>query len=692
MGKVRGLTVVGTLGLVAMSLAAVAGEGRAGFTNSIGIGLVRIEPGRFAMGQEKGGDWDERPVHEVTIGHPFLMGVTEVTNAQYERFDADHKRYRGERRLSVEDDEAVVFVSWHEAVAFCAWLSEREGKPYRLPTEAEWEYACRAGTTTAFHAGDELPEAFHKRQKTGSRPLRVSLAVGMTPANAWGLRDMHGNVEEWCRDWYGPYEEGGAENRDSPCSETREDSPRFPDFKVTRGGSHNTEVQYLRSANRMGTLPEDKHWLIGFRVVQGEPPETAPLPHSAPPLWAQDVNQTRCGENRDSPCSETREDSPRFPYFEGPIPYVKIPPRSVGPMFSAHNHCPAIAACPNGDLLAIWYSTIREPGRELAIVAARLRRGNDEWDAAAPFWDAPDRNDHASDVWWDGENTLFHFNGLGTDGTWAKLALILRRSTDNGQTWSKARLIDPEHRLRNMPIAGLIQTARGDLVLPCDAVTGGSGGSAVNISADGGRTWVDPGEGERPPKFEAGETGPWIAGIHAGVVELADGRLMAFGRGDDIDDRMPMSVSADAGRTWTYSTSEFPPIGGGQRLAVLRLREGPILFVSFTDTSGNRGESAGITIRDAAGVDRHVYGMFATLSLDDGETWPVKRLITPGGQARDMNGGGNTGPFVMDATHAEPRGYLAATQTPDGVIHLISSLQHYRFNLAWLEAPMPAGE
>jgi hypothetical protein len=159
---------------------------------------------------------------------------------------------------------------------------------------------------------------------------------------------------------------------------------------------------------------------------------------------------------------------------------------------------------------------------------------------------------------------------------------------------------------------------------------------------------------------------------------------MALGRGNNIDGRMPMSISKDMGENWTYHASEFPPIGGGQRLVLRRLREGPILLVSFAD-----GKSR-LVIRDAAGKDRRVHGMFAALSFDEGKTWPVKRLITAGGPAREIDGGGNTGKFIMDDSHAEPRGYLAATQTPNGLIHLISSKQHYVFNLAWLKQPMPA--
>jgi formylglycine-generating enzyme required for sulfatase activity len=639
------------------------------FTNSLGMRLVRVEPGNFLMGSRAKGDFDERPAHPVRISRPFYLGVSEVTNAQYERFDPGHRRLRGKLGWSEEDDEAVVFVSWHEAERFCRWLSEKEGRPYRLPSEAEWEYACRAGTTTAYFAGDRLEDkAFQKNAGTSwfpdpdRRPRDgvISLAVGRTPPNGWGLLDMHGNVEEWCLDWYGPYEPG---EQVDPVG--RADG----DFRVTRGGRHSTGLEYLRSANRSGTLPDDKSWLIGFRVAMGPMPATKPLAASAPPLWRQNVV-------RDSPVDLARGPDPCKPFFRGPRQYVKIPPGSNGPLFSRHNHDPGIVACPNGDLLAVWYTCQSEPGRELGIAASRLRYGAQEWDNASPFWDAPDRNDHAPALWSDGRGTLFHFNGLSAAATWGCLATVMRTSTDSGATWSKARLIMPEHGLRHMPVETVLRNRDGAIIVPCDAVTGGSGGTAVLISRDGGQTWTDPGAGRPKPEFRDGNRGAWIAGIHAGIVELKDGRLMAFGRGDGIQGHMPKSVSSDSGAMWTYSASPFPPITSGQRLVLLRLAEGPIFFASFARE---------MPIRDAAGQERKVSGLFAALSLDEGDTWPLRRLISDDGPGREIDGGGNTGRFVLSRTTAEPRGYLAVCQAANGVIHLITSRNHYAFNLAWLK-------
>ena len=640
-----------------------------GTTNSIGMHMSRLEPGSFGMGSTIG-NWDETPLRDITIRHPFWMSATEVTNSQYEQYDPEHRKLRGKLGFSKEDDEAAVFVSWHDAMSFCRWLSEKEGKSYRLPTEAEWEYACRAGTTTPYHTGLELSESFHKNVCQSWYPGKpketdiVPLHVGKTPPNPWGLFDMHGNVEEWCLDWYGPYADGAQVDPVGAAT---------GDFRVTRGGSHSTKLKFLRSANRSGTLPEDKSWLIGFRVVQAELPDSAPIDVSETPENARDVVQK-------VPVGLNKGPDPTKPYFCGPRVYVKRPSPEACPVYNRHNHCPAMVNCPNGDLLAIWYTCAEEWGRELGIVGSRLPYGEDEWQTASSFWDAPDRNDHASALWVDENGKIYHFNGLGAAATWGALATVMRTSTDNGATWSKARLIMPEHGLHHMPIESVICTKEGAILVPCDAVTGGHGGSALLVSRDDGGTWVDPGEGRPDPKFEAGATGAWIAGIHAGFVQRTDGTLMAFGRGNTIDGRMPMSLSTDLGENWNYSASPFPPIGGGQRLVVLRLQEGPILFCSF---------ARNIRFRDAAGNEQTGSGLFAALSADEGKSWEIKRLITDDGPTRKMDGGGNTKEFTMSATSAEPKGYMSICQAANGLIHLISSKQHYAFNLAWLKTPPP---
>lgn len=662
--------------LTAASLSALPparSEEAAIFTNSLGIEMRLVRPGTFVIGDD-GGEWDERPAHRVTLSRAFHLATHEVTNAQYEKFHPAHRIQRGTRGLSGGDDDAVIFVSWEQADAFCRWLSRQEGKPYRLPTEAEWEYACRAGTTTAYSTGTTLPAALQKNQKANWHPQPVSLRVGQGPANPWGFHDMHGNVEEWCADWYGPYADGEQTDPVGRASGL---------FRVARGGSHNTEVRHLRSANRLGSLPEDRSWLIGFRVALGEAAATSPLPTVPVAAWGRRVNPAPFPWSQ--PVAAAR--------FDRPVRYVHIPADANGPLYAKHNHQPSVTWCDNGDLLAIWFSTNSEFGRELTVVASRLRAGATKWEPAAEFFKAPDRNMTGSSIFNDGHGTLHHLNGLEAAGHWANLALVHRTSRDYGATWSLPRLVNPHHQPRNQVISGGSVTSEGWLIQTCDAHYDHNGGTSVHLSRDGGQTWTDPGAGTPPPTFAAGDHGGTIAGIHGGVVSLRDGRLLAFGRGDSITQgglpRMPQSVSTDMGKSWTYQASPWPSLHGGQRLVLMRLNEGPLLLCSFTDNSRDLKSPVGMRFTDRTGREFTGFGAFAAVSYDDGASWPVRKLITHGGQAQSYDGGAWTGTFTMDATHAEPKGYLAATQAPDGVIHLISSALHYRFNLAWLKEPAP---
>ncbi len=646
------------------------------------ISLVEIPAGSFYMGSTgEGEEFDEAPVHRVTLTRAFRMAATEVTNIQFETFCPAHKALRGKNGISKADDEAVVYVSYPEAVAFCEWLSRKEGKPYRLPTEAEWEYACRAGTYYPFYTGDGLPGEMHKNQRVVRDYAPVSLEVGCTRPNAFGLYDMHGNVEEWCLDWYGPY---------TAVAQTDPTGPAAGEFRITRGGSHHTPEKYLRSANRMAMIPEDKHALTGFRVVQAPMPDwphgqdtgfpaNAAVSADAAPLHQTAVDPSK---NRWAPTGDT-------PVFWAPVPYVIPPACSSSTPFFRHNHQPALTWCDNGDLLAIWFSAEEENGRGIVVLASRLRAGQTAWDEASLFFKVPDRNMTGAALWNDEQGTLYHFNGVEAAGDWQNLMIVMRTSRDNGRTWSRPELIAPEHAKRHQVIAGTMRTRDGWLVQACDAGPGGADGTAVQVSCDGGRTWKDPWDGAPLPDFRPGGQGSTIAGIHAGIVELNDGRWMALGRGNSLPDasgrlRMPMSLSADAGKTWTYAATELPPIDGGQRLVLRRLREGPLLLISFTDHPLRTPESErGLLFPDREGNSYRGYGMYAALSYDEGKTWPVKKLLTDG-VYRFLNGGAWTQFFEMDATHAEPRGYLAATQTPDNLIHLVSSRLYYRFNLAWL--------
>ena len=570
--------------------------------------MVDIPAGTFWMGTENPPmeDWDEAPRREMSVD-AFRMSATEITNAQYEAFDPTHKR--GGQGFSSGDDEAVIMVSWDDAMAYCRWLSEQTGRHFRLPTEAEWEYACRAGTTTDFNTGDTFPESQWKEQKNTRDKEYVSLQVAQFEPNAWGLYDMHGNVEEWC------YDEIDFQ------------------YRAVRGGSHNTPVRYLRSANRSASIPQDRSVLLGFRIVESD---RVPQDEGWP-LFSYGKARGHWGH----PVEE--------PVFLDPIPYVNEPDGHTP--FYAHNHQPAVTWMPGGELLAIWFSTDAEAGREMVVLQSSFKDG--KWSPARLFCKVPDRNMTGSALLTCviGRRTeILHFQGVGDAGEWKDLALAMRRRRSGKEygPWTNLRYIEPEHGVRHQVIAGPVVTKDGRILLCCDAGPDGEAGTSLHVSRDGGKTWED--------------TGSKIAGIHAGIVERKDGSLMAFGRGNAIDGHMPCSISYDGGYTWTYSATEFPPIGSGQRLVLKRLQEGPIMLCSF---GGN--------------------GLFVALSYDEGVSWPVKKLLTDG-KTRVLDGGAWTGTFTMDATHAEPKGYLACTQTPDGMIHLLSSRVHYRFNLKWLES------
>ncbi len=672
-------------------------------TNSLGMKLMRIEPGTFTMGQDgppledylrqkRFGemhkdfdriDFDEKPAHQVTITQPFQIGVTEVTVAQYRQFDPEFKK--NDPKSKPADDDAVTGVTWDKAVAFCEWLTKKEGKTYRLPTEAEWEYACRAGTTTLFHTGDTLPDDHQKwfgegnfrgvyfppgvmpreydwrnagksaaSSKQGQiiglthavEELRAggagSLRVAQKTPNAWGLHDMHGNVAEWCSDWYGPYESG---TQTDPLG--RVDG----DCRVFRGGFHSSMIRFLRSANRGSWVTNSASERIGFRVVQGELPKRKLLPRAAPPLNAQNVSQT-VPNITPQPADVT--------FFEGPKPFVRIPEGAVGPVFISQNHSPSITECPNGDLLAVWFSTMGETDLTTANAASRLRLGAKEWEPASPFWDAQDVNDHAPKIWWDGDKTIYHIVEGRQHGD-----IVIRGSTDNGATWSKAEVMRAHGESAGNPI----RTKEGVIAIPFDF-------SGLSISRDNGKTWSETGRDRRgSDDIRPGGKGPFIAGIHSPIVELADGRLMAYARLSAEEPaqkrfnlKMPVSCSSDLGATWHWETSEFPVVSNTQRPALLRLNEGSILLCSFTDQARTSfKERKGLTFKSTNG-DYTGTGLYAAVSYDEGKTWPDRRLIAPEGK-----------------TTADINGYLAITQTRDGRVQLITSKDHYVFNLAWLK-------
>jgi phosphate transport system substrate-binding protein len=253
---------------------------RAGTTlvNSLRMRLSYLPPGRFTMGSpptEPGRNNDERRV-DVKLSRGVYMGATEVTQEQWAAvMGADyvppeglHPSETGGRRFI--GDTLPAYVSWFEAAEFCRRLSEQDRKYYRLPTEAEWEYACRAGTTTAFNTGDELPlskaNIDAEAAPDGTAPVRHPMPVASFSPNAWGLYDMHGNVMEWCLDWKAEYRLGPLTDPIGPTTGTA---------RVLRGGSWDHPARVARCANRWSNPPQVRTDYIGFRVVLE--------PHARPP-------------------------------------------------------------------------------------------------------------------------------------------------------------------------------------------------------------------------------------------------------------------------------------------------------------------------------------------------------------------------------------------------------------------------
>jgi formylglycine-generating enzyme required for sulfatase activity/serine/threonine protein kinase len=267
--------------------------------NSVGMKMVLIPPGEFMMGSTdeqvdkivkvaentQGKPLvatiqnTERPQHRVVITRPFLLGATEVTVGQFKKFSATGFQTEAEKEdkpntylKAVLDDSPATYISWNDAVAYCKWLSEQEQATYRLPSEAEWEYACRAGTATQYSFGDDITllgqYGWYDKNSGG-----ISHPVGTRLCNAFGLFDMHGNVAEWCGDIYGEkwYEKSPQNDPSGPMPGTNSTGSN----RVIRGGIYSYHALGSRSAYRQNVPPSTSHHQ-GFRIVRelNAPPTT----------------------------------------------------------------------------------------------------------------------------------------------------------------------------------------------------------------------------------------------------------------------------------------------------------------------------------------------------------------------------------------------------------------------------------
>ncbi|MCP4693568.1 MAG: formylglycine-generating enzyme family protein [Desulfobacterales bacterium] len=230
--------------------------------------FVSIPPGEFMMGSPENEPerYRDEKIHKVTLTNGFYMQKTEITQDQWTAVMGENPS----GFANCGGDCPVETVSWNDVHEFIERLNQREGKDiYRLPTEAEWEYACRAGTNTPFSFGDCLTA--DQANYNGNYPLKDCAKVeyrekttpaGSLEANAWGLYDMHGNVWEWCEDWYDDYPTGSATDPVDPSSGFSQ---------VIRGGSWFYNASYCRSAVRVFAAPDVRFDFVGFRLVRSLP-------------------------------------------------------------------------------------------------------------------------------------------------------------------------------------------------------------------------------------------------------------------------------------------------------------------------------------------------------------------------------------------------------------------------------------
>ncbi len=629
------------------------------FVTSNGLRMVRVRAGRFLMGNDRAtdaaalkqspvftrGGTDERPVHRVTLTYDFYISETEITAEQFAQFQEDHED-------ASHFSPFATGMSWEDATAYAKWLSAREGREFRLPTEAEWEYVARAGSADHFSSGEQ------------------PLAAG--EPNAWGMQNMHAAALEWVQDWYGAY---GEDDEVDPVG------PADGVARVVRGGGLNMPYQggyaskypndgrlpfFRRSANRAAMAPQYRgRHNIGFRLVAAPMPATAPRT-LAPPAAMFAVR----GVN---PWASVGPD-PARPWFRQ-RDVLPIPPENAAAeeiewsglptALNGKNHNPALAVAPNGDLLALYFSATIPDFEDLTnvgLVAARLRFGADEWDFPGPFPSFAGTKNIGPAITRDGARLWVAWGGGGLDG----VVFRWQTSDDSGATWSPVQfplIVGARGDYFPQPISSFVRGADGTLYLPTD---GSGGNSLLWASRDNGVTWRDTG----------GRTG----GRHTVFVNARDGGLLGLGgKATNIDGFMPKFVSHDGGKTWTASKTPLPWVGPGQQKpAFIRLASGR-LFVASDWTNMHGAQRPEFPHR----------GSFVGLSDDEGETWTLKHLSTalPHDRwiFRDRPG------YVPSVLKEGTLGYTIAAQGDNGVIHVITCrnypAQHFELNEAWILDP-----
>lgn len=606
--------------------------------------MVDIPASSFQMGagpQLASRDWfNERPEHRVTISRPFRIAAREVTLEEYHQFKPDAE-------VSSESKPFVAGVSWHDAQAYAAWLSRKEGRTYRLPTEAEWEYVA------------QLTRYF--------------------PAQYRRIEGMHSGPREWTADWFAPYSSEAQTDPVGALSGT---------LRVVRGGRiarnpnrdwSKHEIDYARPEARLAFPPDfapipgatqgGGFHSIGFRLVEGPGPESPPTPVT-PPLnmvgVRQDLSSAAMGPDAATP------------YFRRRV-FLPTPPDDAGgkgidgsgwdASMRDHHHSPGIAAMPNGDVLLTIYTSYDEYEAGVSIIATRLRHGAEEWDDPSPFVDIVGVNDHAPLLMRDGSVVRFFWGSPFLGGEEAGrhgFPFQQITSSDSGATWSAVkfpRMIGHVGGHTRQPINSALRDSKGRLLLAADggrdpsSGLGGGDEALLWASDDDGLSWYD--------------TGGRTFGRHTTFVEAKDGRILGFGgKNTDIDGFMPLATSVDGGKSYTRTKTPFPAVKSNQRPSVLRLSSGRLVMIGDY-----------VRKNDGIGPLPGKYGSYVAVSNDDGASWRFKDL--PGvGLHQD--------PEAAERMKGGTLGYSAIAQAPDGVIHVVTTMTHpiltLSFNEAWLDA------
>ena len=526
--------MVATLGLAAAGGWAADPPIGPTHTNSLGMELVRFAPGTFTMGvgadlrvvdiKGDGPDWDEQPAHTVTLTAPFYVLTAGVSKAQFD-----------EAGLGAAPDDGRV--SWERAAAFCAWLSRKEGRTYRLPTEAEWEYVRR---------------------------------------NPGAVTDFRG---EWVSDWHGAYRNVSLRDPAGPATGV---------LKVIRA-----------EPDKRSSQPPSLDNKAIFRVVLDTAP-TSRLVHSPLPFNQTAVKQSTApalrGPDPAKPYFTARFALPIPPDNDGQFNGSLL---GVDPAVVGHNHSPGFEIMPNGDALAVWFSG-PEYGKRIRIVQARLRHGAEEFDMPELLFKVKGDQDICPCHWaknfacmscgkrkgdqdivplqWREGATNWLFTGWGYPGRFR-----VSCSTDNGATWT---MVAPTPQFFSgdgfpQPINSAFRAPDGAMYVATD---GNGGDSMLWRSVDNGLTWTDQG----------GRT----SGRHSTIVPLDQtGRLLSLGgKKTDINGYMPQNISTNWGATWQAPTqSPFPKLGNTQRPSVCRLASGKLVMIGDATLVGTTTPPAGWT-------------------------------------------------------------------------------------------------